>query len=154
MQFTTYEMKADIAKIESNVSIHCIPFEERFFEEYKKMYNESFWEMRKSLDIKPYDFLSDYAQIRDKIEDIFILVDNGELVGSVACYGNEIDDLFVGKQFQGKGIGKQLLLWGMNYIRIKYNSSIHLHVAEWNKKAVMLYRSVGFTIVKTEIISR
>ena len=154
MQFTTYEMKADIAKIESNVSIHCIPFEERFFEEYKKMYNESFWEMRKSLDIKPYNFLSDYAQIKDKVEDIFILVDNGELVGSVACYGNEIDDLFVGKQFQGKGIGKQLLLWGMNYIRIKYNSSIHLHFAKKNKKAVMLYRSVGFTIVKTEIISR
>ena len=122
MRFTAYEMKTDIAKIERNVSIHCIPFEERFFEEYKKMYNESFWEMRKSLDIKPYNFLSDYAQIKDKVEDIFILVDNGELVGSVACYGNEIDDLFVGKQFQGKGIGKQLLLWGMNYIRIKYNS--------------------------------
>ena len=154
MRFTAYEMKTDIAKIERNVSIHCIPFEERFFEEYKKMYNESFREMRKCLDIKPYNFLSNYAQIKDKADDIFILVDNGGLVGSVACYGNEIDDLFVGKQFQGKGIGKQLLLWGMNYIRIKYNSSIHLHVAEWNKKAVMLYRSVGFTIVKTEIVER
>ena len=154
MRFTAYEMKTDIAKIERNVSIHCIPFEERFFEEYKNMYNESFREMRKCLDIKPYNFLSNYAQIKDKADDIFILVDNGGLVGSVACYGNEIDDLFVGKQFQGKGIGKQLLLWGMNYMRIKNNSSIHLHVAEWNKKAVMLYRSVGFTIVKTEIVER
>ena len=154
MRFTAYEMITDIAKIERNVSIHCIPFEERFFEEYKKMYNESFREMRKCLDIKPYNFLSNYAQIKDKADDIFILVDNGGLVGSVACYGNEIDDLFVGKQFQGKGIGKQLLLWGMNYMRIKNNSSIHLHVAELNRKAVMLYRSVGFTIVKTGIISR
>ena len=154
MRFTAYEMKSDITKIENNVDIHCIPFEMRFFDEYKKIYNECFFEMRKRLGIKPYEFLSDYAQIKDKVDDIFILVDNGDLVGSVACYGNEIDDLFVSEQYQGKGIGKQLLLWGMNYIRSKNNSPIHLHVAEWNKRAVMLYKSAGFTIVKTEIIVR
>ncbi len=66
MQFTTYEMKADIAKIESNVSIHCIPFEERFFEEYKKMYNESFWKMRKSLDINHITFCPTMLKLETK----------------------------------------------------------------------------------------
>ncbi|MDE7295856.1 MAG: GNAT family N-acetyltransferase, partial [Clostridia bacterium] len=52
----------------------------------------------------------------------------------------------------GRGIGRQLLLWGMRYIRSKNDFPILLHVAAWNKKAVQLYESVGFTITKTEII--
>ncbi|MDE6302714.1 MAG: GNAT family N-acetyltransferase [Clostridia bacterium] len=147
-------MKAYIARIEGDIRIKCVPFQERFFEEYKRIYNECFYEMRKCLDIKPYCFLSDYAQIKDKCKDIFLLIDNDILVGSVACYGNEIDDLFVAKQFQRQGIGRQLLLWGMKYIRDKNDCPIHLHVAAWNKNAVELYKSVGFTITNTEIIKK
>lgn len=154
MKFTAYEMQAKISKIEDKIGIECIRFDELFFEEYKLIYNECFYEMRKSLDIKPYNFLSDYIQIHDKTKDIFLLIDKDRLVGSVACYGNEIDDLFVAKKYQGRGIGRQLLLWGMRYIRSKNNLPILLHVAAWNKKTVQLYESVGFTITKTEIIVR
>lgn len=153
MQFTVYEMKADKAKTEGTIGIHCIPFEEHYFKEYKKNYNECFYEMRKSLDVKPYNFLSDYTQIQDKSKDIFLFIDKDRFVGSVACYGNEIDDLFVNRQYQGRGIGRQLLLWGINHIRNKNDAPIFLHVAKWNKKAVALYESVGFTITKTEIIT-
>ena len=51
--------------------------------------------MRKALDIEPYNFLSDYSQIEDKIKDIYLLTIENEIIGSVACYGNEIDDLIV-----------------------------------------------------------
>lgn len=153
MQFTVYEMQTDIAKPEGATGIRCIPFEEHYFKEYKKNYNECFFDMRKSLDIKPYNFLSDYTQIQDKAKDIFLLIEKDRIVGSVACYGNEIDDLFVNKQYQGRGIGRQLLLWGINYIRNKNVAPIFLHVAEWNKKAVSLYKSVGFTIKNTRIIT-
>ena len=71
------------------------------------------YEMRKTLDIEPYNFLSDYEQIADKVQDIFLFVNKEEIIGSVACYGNEIDDLIVNKKLQHKGYGKQLLLWGM-----------------------------------------
>lgn len=70
MQFTVYEMQTNIAKIETEIGIECIPFDERFFEEYKRIYNECFYEMRKSLDIKPFCFLSDDTQIKDKSKNI------------------------------------------------------------------------------------
>lgn len=154
MQFTVYEMQTNIAKIETEIGIECIRFDERFFEEYKRIYNECFYDMRKSLGIEPFCFLSDYSQIRDKSEHIFLLTHNDSLVGSVACYGNEVDDLFVDKQYQGRGIGRQLLLWAMKYIGSKNNLPIVLHVAAYNKAAIGLYESVGFTITKTEIIER
>lgn len=154
MQFVVYEMQTNIAKIENKIGIECIHFDKRIFEEYKRVYNECFYEMRKSLDLKPFRFLSNYTQIQSKSKYMFLLIDNDHLVGSVACYGNEVDDLFVDKKYQGRGIGRQLILWAMRYIRSKNNFPILLHVAAWNKKAVQLYESVGFTITKAEIIVR
>ena len=94
--------------------------------------------------------MSDYEQIREKSKDIFLLVSGEEIIGSVACYGSEIDDLIVNKKFQNKGYGKQLLLWGMNHIRQISNGPILLHVAKWNEKALKLYEKVGFNITNTE----
>ena len=79
-----------------------------------------------------------------------MLINNTEIIGSVACYGNEIDNLIVNKKYQHKGYGKQLLLWGMQHIRNKNNEPIVLHVAEWNKDALMLYKKIGFEIESKE----
>lgn len=106
--------------------------------------------MRKTLNIEPYNFLSDYEQIKEKVQDIYLFVENEEIIGSVACYGNEIDDLIVRKKFQHKGYGKQLLLWGMQCIRNKNSKPIVLHVAERNKAALILYHKVGFEITNVE----
>ena len=127
-----------------------IPFREEFFQEYMGIYNECFYEMRKALDIQPYNFLNEYNQIVEKVKDIYLLINQGEIIGSIACYGNEIDDLVVNKKFQHKGYGKQLLLWGMQHIREKSNEPITLHVAEWNNEALKLYKKVGFDIVSVE----
>ncbi len=149
MEIIAYEMKYEKDPIEKS-DIKCIPFSQKYFQEYMKIYNACFYEMRKSLDIEPYNFLSGYIQIGEKSKDIFLLVSEEEIIGSVACYGNEIDDLIVNRKFQHKGYGKQLLLWGMNYIRQCSNEPISLHVAKWNEKAVMLYEKVGFVITNTE----
>lgn len=149
MEIIAYEMKFHKDIIEQS-NILCIPFEEKYFPTYMSIYNECFYEMRKALDIEPYNFLSDYEQIKGKIGDIYLFVENGDIIGSVACYGNEIDDLIVNKKFQHKGYGKQLLLWGMQCIRSKNNEPIVLHVAEWNKDALSLYNKVGFEITNVE----
>ena len=81
------------------------------------------------------------------------LIENNEIIGSVACYGNEIDDLIVNKEYQNKGYGKKLLLWAMNLIRKNNNDPITLHVAKWNKNALKLYTNIGFVITNTETIS-
>ncbi len=149
MEIIAYEMKYVKDDIAKN-SIECVPYDEKYFQQYMKIYNACYYEMRKALDIKPYNFLSDYKQISEKDKDIFLLASGDEIIGSVACCGSEIDDLIVNKKFQNRGYGKQLLLWGMNYIRQSSNEPISLHVAKWNEKALMLYEEVGFDIINIE----
>ncbi|MBR3900411.1 MAG: GNAT family N-acetyltransferase [Ruminococcus sp.] len=149
MEIIAYKMQYVNDSVEKS-DIVCIPFEREFFEDYMGIYNECFYEMRKSLDIQPYNFLNDYKQIVDKFKDIYLLINQGEIIGSIACYGNEIDDLIVNKKFQHKGYGRLLLLWGMQHIREKSNEPITLHVAEWNNNALMLYQKVGFEIANVE----
>ena len=130
--------------------IICVPFQKEYWNEYMKIYNECFYKMRKALEVEPINFYYDYSQIKDKINDIFLFLQNGVMVGAVSCYENEIDDLIVEQSFQGQGIGQKLLLWGMNHIREQGYEEIILHVAEWNQNAVKLYLKNGFSIVKRE----
>ncbi len=109
--------------------------------------------MREALDIRPYDWYHDCSQILDKASNIFILTAGNELIGSVACYGNEIDDLFVCDGYRYKGYGRQLLIWAMNHIASCGYGEMIIHVAEWNQNAVRMYKNEGFEIVKTEVIS-
>lgn len=149
MEVIAYEMNYDKASVEQS-AVTCIPFEMQYFEQYKSIYNECFYDMRKALEIEPYNFLNDFGQIREKADDIYLLMKDGEIIGSVACYGNEIDDLIVNKKFQKRGYGKQLLLWGMQQIRKKNADPITLHVAEWNRNALRLYKKVGFEVIHCE----
>ena len=48
------------------------------------------YEMRKALDVKPYNFFSDIEQIRDRMANIFILIYNETIIGSIGCYGTEV----------------------------------------------------------------
>ncbi len=130
--------------------INCVPFQEKYWNEYMKIYNECFYEMRKDLEIEPVNFYSDYSQMKDKISNTFLYVQSGEIMGAVSCYGNEIDDLVVRNLLQGQGIGQKLLLWGMSHMKEQGFEEIILHVAEWNQKAVKLYLKNGFSIRKRE----
>ena len=98
------------------------------------------------------DYIYRLREVEEKVKDIYLLINQGEIIGSIACYGNEIDDLIVNKKFQHKGYGKQLLLWGMQCIRKKNTEPIVLHVAEWNKNALLLYKKNGFEITNIEKI--
>lgn len=145
MEVIAYEMSYTNDHVEKS-NIVCVPFKSEYFQEYMRIYNECFYEMRKALDIQPYHFLNEYKQIIEKVRDVYLLINQGEIIGSIACYGNEIDDLIVNEKFQHRGYGKQLLLWGMQRIRGKNNEPITLHVAKWNNEALMLYKKVGFQI--------
>ena len=144
-----YKMQLD-GNIDIPCTISCVPFDIMYYSEYQRIYNDCFREMRTALDIKPYDFLSNIAQIADKCSNISLLIKNDKLIGSVACCGNEIDDLIVAPEYQNKGFGKQLFHWAILYIRSKNSFPITLHVAEWNQKAIRLYKSVGFVIIEEE----
>lgn len=77
---------------------------------------------------------------------MYLLVESGDLVGSVALKGGEIDDLLVDRSHQGRGYGRQILLWALENVQ---GGTATLHVAEWNKRAIELYKSVGFEVTET-----
>ena len=72
---------------------------------------------------------------------------------TVACYGNEIDDLFVSESNLRHGYGRKLLIWALNQIASRGYKKCVVHVAEWNQGAVRMYLNEGFEIAKKEIIS-
>lgn len=148
-EIIAYEMSFD-KMFEYPNDVSCVPFQEQYWDEYMKIYNDCFYEMRKTLEVEPINFYSDYSQIKDKINDIFLYLQNGVIVGAVSCYGNELDDLIIEKSFQGQGLGQKLLLWGMNHIKEQGYEEIILHVAEWNQNAMKLYLKNGFSIKKRE----
>lgn len=148
-EIIAYEMSFD-KMFEYPNDVSCVPFQEQYWDEYMKIYNDCFYEMWKTLEVEPINFYSDYSQIKDKINDIFLYLQNGVIVGAVSCYGNELDDLIVAKSFQGQGLGQKLLLWGINHIKEQGYEEIILHVAEWNQNAMKLYLKNGFSIKKRE----
>ena len=157
MECYAYEMCFDNKLNSDNTvipesDIECVPFDEAYVSEYRAAYNAAFYPMRKALDIEPYNWFSDDSAVLEKAADTYMFISEGELIGAVSCYGNEIDDLFVSMSKQGKGYGRELLLWAINHIREKNSEPITLHVAEWNQRALKMYQGVGFTIRSVEKI--
>ncbi len=148
-EIIAYEMQYSGDDVIST-DIVLISFQEKYYSEYERIYNECFYEMRKALDVQPYNFYSDFGQLKDKMKDIFLFIKDEIIVGSVACYGNEINDLVVNREYQNQGIGQKLLLWAINHIRTYSNSPIVIHVAKWNEIALYIYERNGFVITKTE----
>ena len=75
MEIIAYEMKYVNDSVEKS-DIICIPFEAKYFQKYMRIYNECFYEMRKALDIQPYNFLNEYKLIVEKVCSIWICAYN------------------------------------------------------------------------------
>ena len=132
--------------------INMVPFADEYYPQYERVYNECFCEMRKALGIRPYCFYSDPSQLEGRKEKIFLLADGGTIIGSVACCGTEIDDLFVNVKYRGRGYGRRLLAWAVNHMREYTDEPLTLRAAQWNEKALSLYAKAGFEITKTDRI--
>lgn len=127
-------------------------YSDEYFKEYKKVYEDCFCEMRTALDLHPINACDSKEELLAKQNDIFIYMEDDKIIGSVAIYDNEIDDLIIAKSYQRKGYGKLLLNFAISRIQKNSNSSIILHVADWNRNAVNLYLKNGFKITKTETV--
>ena len=140
-----YEMKY-VKPLSERAEVSLVPYTSDYQEEYKQMYNACYHEMREALDIQPYDFIQDDSFFAEGMDAVYLLLDNGKLIGSVALKGEELDDLIVAPEYQGRGYGKQILLWALEKMQ---GEQIILHVAEWNKRAINLYKNCGFEITET-----
>ena len=132
---------------EEKTGVDLVRYSSGFQQKYKKIYNECYHEMREALDRKPYDFIQNDSFFQEGMDTVYLLLDGDEIIGSVTIKDDEIDDLLVNKLYQGQGYGKEILLWALQNMQ---SGHVTLHVAEWNKKAINLYKKVGFEIIKTE----
>ena len=118
------------------------------------MYNGCFLAMRTALGLQPAECCAGREELARRRSEIWILESSGTLAGSVAVYGNEIDDLVVKGEFQGRGLGRGLLQWALALLESEGGGPAVLHVADWNRRAMEMYRKQGFRIIKTEVIDR
>lgn len=145
MYILAYEMKYTGEKISlEEQALEVITFEEQYARQYMKIYNACFHKMREELVVEPFDFYRNEKQLETRKENIYLYVENGQLIGSFVLDGNEIDDVIVNPLYQGKGYGRQLVKKAIAMQQQRKEHTIILHAAAWNEKAIHLYEKCGF----------
>jgi len=98
-----------------------------------------------------HDFLKeeDFHHYRELIPTYFEHVallgyeEAGRLVGFMGVSGENLEMLFIHSDWRGKGIGKKLVLYGINHLKVT-----KADVNEQNLQAVGFYEHIGFHILK------
>lgn len=147
-EITAHTMEYRGGPVESHLSMRN--YMDSDYEEYKRIYNRCFSRMRTALGLVPVECCAKRDELLKRKDQIFICEENGALVGSVAVYGNEIDDLVVAEEFQRQGRGRKFLEFALHKMQEEGIHPIRLHVADWNRGAMKLYKNRGFVITKTE----
>ena len=81
----------------------------------------------------------------------FIALDAGEVVGVCQCWTSAyIKNLVVHPRFQGRGVGRALLLQAFKVFQQRREGFVDLKVREDNLRARRLYESVGMRAVRRE----
>lgn len=79
-------------------------------------------------------------QVLPKDYQIYLAFEGEEVVGLVVFSENELNQLYVAPEHQGKGIGKQLL----SFAKAHSGGSLLLYTFEVNKNAQRFYEKQGF----------
>lgn len=150
--FFVYEMEYKGGVLQPELKV--IPFEEKYYDEYKKVYEDCFEEMRKALNSKPYRDCYSLESLMKVKENTFLLFGSSGIIGAVTCLKNEIDDLIVNQKYQKQGYGTKLMKFAISHMQKRGDRAINLHVTEWNKNAIKLYEKLGFVTKKEKWIDR
>jgi len=132
-----YEMEYKGGIVKSVLSL--IPFEEKYYRQYTDLMDECFYEMRKALNIRPYEkhsySLDEPAELKN---NTFLLLNDDEIIGAVTCSETDIRSVAVGLKHQCKGYGRKLTEFAINYMQNRGDTTIKLTVTKWNKNAITL----------------
>jgi GNAT superfamily N-acetyltransferase len=113
-----------------------------------------------SPDIKPPSTESFTSILKSKGTHFFIAeLDDGQIAGMLTICINEIpsgtklwiEDVVVDKSLRGKGFGKDLMLFAIDYARSKGVSSIELTSRPARIEANKLYLKLGFALRETNV---
>ena len=73
--FLVYEMEY-LHPVNDKTSIQMIPFSSKYQEEYKRIYNKCYHEMRQALKIEPVDYIQDNSFFESGMDKVFLLLCN------------------------------------------------------------------------------
>jgi len=131
------------------VDLTFIPYEDKYFPSYSKLIQDCFYELRKENDIKPYivSFTEKDRENKASTKDsTYLSFEGEELVAAVVVKDGYIDTIVVSPSHQGKGLGRKATEFAINKALEQNPNSVHLSVLGWNKKAIELYKKLGFKI--------
>lgn len=94
-----------------------------------------------------------YSNIDAFFENFWCLFDENDIIGTVAlkkldeekC---ELKSLYLLQKYQGKGLGFRLLKTAILKAQKKGYKEMYLDTLSTSKKAISLYKQIGFTITK------
>lgn len=100
--------------------------------------------------LNTHDFLKeeDFNYYKEQIPSYFEQVklfgyeENGTLVGFMGIAEQNLEMLFIHNNFRGKGIGKKLISYGIEQLKIT-----KVEVNEENTQAVNFYKHIGFHVI-------
>ncbi|WP_226658955.1 GNAT family N-acetyltransferase [Pseudalkalibacillus hwajinpoensis] len=123
-----------------------VKYEDKFFEEFVKVVQDSYYDLHKKNDLKPYlasaDIVKQY-KLNNK-DRVYLILDHKEIVASITTGEGEIDNVMVAPKYQGKGYGRQAMQFGINKMIEEGYNDIRLCYVEGNENAEKLYTSLGF----------
>ena len=126
-------------------SFKIIEYEEQYAWDTVKMWRAS---MEKALGIKdPHTWeeqVNYLNEIRQKYQ-VYLAIEEeaGKVAGMMAVGGTELDQLYIHVDYQGLGLGLQML----NLAKELSPGKLQLYTFEVNKQAQSFYEKHGFTII-------
>ena len=92
------------------------------------------------------EYAKEYSSGTQALKNCFVY-DDGVIKGIIRINGKEIEKLFIEPQFQGRGIGAELLSFA-----VKERKAGQLWVLEYNKRGIAFYERNGFELTGEKII--
>lgn len=135
-----------------------IPYADAYFADYLRMYNEGFYELRRSINAQPFTLYDEKAfsdsELRKRTlnnsEGVYLFVDNGNLVGTIKLT-DLFEELVIDSSHWGQGYGRALVQYGVNRL-LERGLKPALYIVGSNTRAKKLYESQGFEITVTSRI--
>lgn len=123
----------------------CI-YEDKFFERYVKVTQESYYDLHKNNDLKPYivskEIITKY-KLNNK-QNVYLALQDEQIMVSVTIGDGTIENLMVSPSYQGRGYGKMALQFGINKLINQGYGEIRICYMEGNTIAEKLYTNLGF----------
>lgn len=128
------------------------------FDMYYTTLGQCFYPMRSSIDIRPHNVYDNKdpkrlknmrKQTLKEKDRTYMFYDGNTFVGSSIIKEEELDDVFVVTELQGKGYGKRIMESTIKLQLQNNPEKITLGVLDWNVPAFNLYKKSGFEVYRT-----